>query len=61
MNEEFIIGMAMSVILSSVKNPTKKASLKKAMLKIYKTIGMVYASDPDFQALSGTVSGTPGR
>ncbi len=60
MNEEIIIAMATSVILSSVKNPSKKASLKKAMLKIYKTIGTVYAGDPDFQAFSAT-SGTPGR
>ena len=60
MNEELIIGMAMSVILSSVKNPSKKASLKKAMLKVYKTIGTVYAGDPDFQAVSATTSGATG-
>jgi len=50
----------MSVILSSVKNPSKKASLKKAMLKVYKTIATVYAGDPDFQAVSATTSGATG-
>jgi uncharacterized membrane protein len=56
MNEELLIAMATSVILSTVKNPAKKASLKKAMLKIYKTIGTVYAGDPDFQAVTGSAS-----
>jgi hypothetical protein len=56
MNEELIIAMATSVILASVKNPAKKATLKKAMLKIYTTIGTMYAGDPDFQALSGSAT-----
>jgi hypothetical protein len=56
MNEELMIAMATSVILASIKNPAKKAALKKAMLKIYKTIGTVYAGDPDFQAVSGTAT-----
>jgi uncharacterized membrane protein len=54
MPEEMIITMATAVILSAVKSPAKKASLKKAMLKIYKSIGTVYAGDPDFQAASST-------
>jgi hypothetical protein len=60
MNEELIIAMATSVILASVKNPAKKATLKKAMLKIYTTIGTMYAGDPDFQAASGASAGAGG-
>jgi hypothetical protein len=56
MPEEMIISMATAVILSAVKNPTKKAALKKVMLKVYKTIGMAYAGDPDFQAASSQFS-----
>ena len=53
MNEELIIAMATSIILASVKNPEKKAKLKKAMAKIYTTIGNTYSGDPEFQALTG--------
>ncbi len=47
--DELIIQMAITIILSTVKNPAKKAELKKAMLKIRNTINTVYAGDPDFQ------------
>jgi hypothetical protein len=53
MTEELIITMATSVILATVKNPEKKAKLKKAMAKIYTTIGKTYFGDPEFQALTG--------
>jgi hypothetical protein len=53
MNEELIIAMATSVILASIKNPEKKAKLRKAMAKIYTTIGNTYSSDPEFQLLTG--------
>ena len=56
MTEELIISMATSVILATVKNPEKKTKLKKAMAKIYTTIGNTYFGDPEFQAL--TVGGT---
>lgn len=45
---DLLIPMAVSVIISSVKNPAKKAELKKAMLKVRNTINQVYANDPDF-------------
>jgi len=48
MNEDLLISMAASIILSTIKNPGKKAALKKVMLKIYATIGSVYKGDPDF-------------
>ena len=53
MNEELIIAMATSIILATVKNPEKKTKLKKAMAKIYKTIGNTYFGDPEFQQLTG--------
>jgi len=57
MNEELIIAMATSVILATVKNPEKKTKLKKAMAKIYTTIGNTYFGDPEFQALTGGGAG----
>ena len=61
MNEELIVSMATSVILASVKNPEKKSKLKKAMAKIYTTIGNTYFGDPEFQALTGgSASATAG-
>lgn len=47
--DDLIISMAISVILSTIKNPKKKLELKRAMLKIRNTINLAYASDPDFQ------------
>lgn len=47
--EDMIISMAIAIILSSVKNPAKKASLKRALLKVRNTINAAYADDPDFQ------------
>jgi hypothetical protein len=53
MTEELIISMATSAILATVKKPEKKAKLKKAMAKIYTTIGSTFSGDPEFQALTG--------
>lgn len=47
--DEMMIQMAFAVVLSTVKNPDKKAKLKKAFLKVFKTIKATYADDPDFQ------------
>lgn len=49
MNEELIIAMATSIILSTVKNKASKKRLKSVMLKIWKTIGNAYAGDKDFK------------
>lgn len=46
--EDMIITMALSIILLTVKNPAKKASLKAVMLKLRNAINNVYAGDPDF-------------
>lgn len=47
--EDMLIQMAITLVLGAIKNPAKKASLKKAMLKIRDSINMAYASDKDFQ------------
>ena len=44
---EYLIGMAASIIIASVKNPQHKAQLKAVMLKIFNTIRNSYAGDPD--------------
>lgn len=46
--EDMIITMALSIILATIKNPAKKASLKAVMLKIRNAINVSYAGDPDF-------------
>ena len=45
---DMIIGIAASIIISTVKNPAHKAQLKAVMLKIHNTIKQVYSGDPDF-------------
>lgn len=47
--EELYINMALSVLLTAIKNPNKKATLKKALLKLRNAINTLYAGDPDFQ------------
>jgi hypothetical protein len=45
---DLLIQMAVSILLSTIKNPEKRAELKRAMLKVRNTINMAYADDPDF-------------
>lgn len=47
--EDLWIAMGISIILESIKNPAKKAKLKKAMLKVRNAINAAYTGDPDFQ------------
>lgn len=46
---ELLITMAVATLIESVKNPANKEKLRKAMLKVYRTIKTVYAGDPDFE------------
>lgn len=43
--EDYIIAMAVTIILSTVKNTSKKEKLRKTMQKIYNAIGAAY---PEF-------------
>ena len=47
--EEILIDLGVGAILRSIKNPGKKAAIRKAMLKVFKAIRDAYSGDPDFQ------------
>ena len=47
-NLDFYLNFGITAILLAIKNPAKKASLKKAMLKVRDAINIAYAGDPDF-------------
>jgi hypothetical protein len=49
MDYDFFITMGTAAILASIKNPEKRAALKRIMLKIRNAINAAYADDPDFQ------------
>lgn len=49
MDFDFWITMGTAAILAAIKNPDRRASLKKVMLKIRNAINANYAGDPDFQ------------
>lgn len=44
------INFGISVILTAVKDPAKRAELKRAMLKVRNAINTAYAGDPDFES-----------
>ena len=45
---DLLFGMAVSVLLETVKNPSKRLALKRAFVKVYRAIGLAYASDREF-------------
>ena len=47
--EDILISMGITVILAAIKNPNKKASLRAAMLKVFRAIQSAYHQDEDFQ------------
>lgn len=47
--EDLIINLGISAILSAIKNPAKKAQLRKAFLKVFNAIKAAFPTDPDFQ------------
>jgi hypothetical protein len=47
--DELLINAGFSWLLATVKNPQKKATFKKAFLKLFNAIKFAYANDPDFQ------------
>lgn len=47
--EDILIQWGITAVLAAIKNPAKKESLKKAMLKVFRSIRIAYADDPDFQ------------
>lgn len=55
MNEDLIIAMAVAIIMSSIKSPGKKDSMRKMLAKVYVTIGNTYFGDAEFDRLTGRV------
>jgi UDP-N-acetyl-D-mannosaminuronic acid transferase (WecB/TagA/CpsF family) len=42
------ISAVLSALKQAVKNPERKAAIRRAMLKVYTQIGIVFAADSDF-------------
>jgi hypothetical protein len=51
--DDFLIQAGFTWVLSTVKNPKKKAQYKAVILKVFKTIWLKFADDPDFQEVVG--------
>jgi len=43
--EEYLVNMALAIIFSTIKNPAKKAKLKKALLKMRDAIEQLYPGE----------------
>lgn len=48
MFEDYLISVGVTILLTAIKNPAKKATIKKIALKVYNAIKAAYAGDPDF-------------
>lgn len=46
--DEILIDIGIGAILRTLKNPAKKAALRKAMLKVFNAIKVAYAGDAEF-------------
>lgn len=54
--EEILINPGVSALLTAIKNPKKKATMKRVFLKVFKTIRQTFSNDPDFQKVVGVES-----
>lgn len=45
---DFGISAVLTALRASVKNPERKAAIRRVMLKIYTQIGLVFGADDDF-------------
>jgi hypothetical protein len=51
--EEALANLGISYLLTMIKNPKKKATMKKVFLKVFKTIWAQFQNDPEFKAVVG--------
>jgi hypothetical protein len=51
--EDLLINMGITALLGAIKNPKKKATFKKAFLKIFKAIWTAFGNDEEFKAVVG--------
>lgn len=53
---DFLFDLGVSVILTvlreSIKNPQRKAEVRRAMLKVWTQIGIVFGADEEFQEVA---------
>lgn len=49
MNFDMLLSLGITILLTYIKNPEKRAEIKKVALKVRNSINAAYASDPDFQ------------
>lgn len=47
---DLLISMAVAAVIDAVKDPSKKKKVRAAMLKVFRTIGDVYADDEELLA-----------
>lgn len=47
---DLLISMAVAAVIDAVKDPSKKKKVRVAMLKVFRTIGDVYADDEELLA-----------
>lgn len=50
---DLLIGMAVSVLLDTVKNKQKREALKRTFAKVVRTIITYYGDDAEFRTLAG--------
>lgn len=55
--EEIMIQAGFTWVLSTIKNPKSKAKYKAVILKVFKTIWVAFANDPEFKAVVGEGDG----
>lgn len=46
--EDILINLGITTVLAAIKNPGKKATFKKAFLKVFSAIKAAFPGDPDF-------------
>jgi len=54
---EWIVPMAVSVLLQLLKTPVLAEKYKRALFKIWVEVSRQYASDPEFQKLASSDDG----
>lgn len=51
--EDVIINMGITALLGAIKNPKKKATFRRAFLKIFRAIWLQFGNDEEFKAVVG--------
>lgn len=46
---DFYVDMAFAVMFRLLQSPQQQKVMRKAFLKLFRTLHVVYASDPDFK------------